>query len=226
MSCATYRSSWSLRLLRTARHGSRGDAVNVLSIGKYQRRKNHRLLLRAIARLSARFAVRATFIGECTTPEHRRELAELKRIRDAEGLRDRVRLENNLPYQEVQRELSVHDVFVLASRTEPATVSQLEAMAHSLPIICSDANGTKCYVRPGENGYIVRTDDADDLERKLEAVVRDRDRLMRMGARSHALVVSEHAPHKYVRTMLALVGSARGRRTAPAAGTSKDGPIQ
>lgn len=202
------------------------DAVNILSIGKFQRRKNHHLLLRAVAHLSTRYPLRATVIGECTTAEHRRELAELKRIRDAEDLSDRVRIRSDLPYQEVQRELSVHDVFVLASRTEPATVSQLEAMAHSLSIICSDANGTKCYVRPGENGYIVRTDDADDLERKLETVVRDRDRLMRMGARSHALVVSEHAPHKYVRTMLALVESARGRRTATAASPSRDGPAQ
>ena len=182
-----------------------GGAVNVLSIGKFQRRKNHPLLLRALARLSARFPVRATVIGECTTTEHRQELAELKRIRDAEDLRGRVRIRSNLPYPEVQRELAMHDVFVLASRTEPATVSHLEAMAHSLPVICSDDNGTKCYVRPGENGFIVKTGDVDDLARHLEAIVRSRERLMEMGARSYELVVSEHAPRRYVETMLALV---------------------
>ena len=189
-----------------------GNAVNVLSIGKFQRRKNHHLLLRAIGSLSARHPVRATVIGECTTSEHRRELAELESMRDANGLHDRVRLESNLPYPEVQKELAVHDVFVLASRDEPAIVSHLEAMAHSLPVICSDANGTKCYVRAGENGFVVRSGDAGDLERRLEALVRDRDRLVRMGARSYELVLSEHAPRKYVDTMLALVeGSAAPR---------------
>ena len=184
------------------------DAVNVLSIGKFQRRKNHRLLLQAIARLSARYPLRATIIGECTTAEHRQELAEVERVRDREGLRDRVRIRSNLPYPEVQRALSVHDVFVLASRTEPATISQLEAMAHSLPVICSDANGTRCYVRPGENGFIVRTGDVDDLARHLETIIRNRERLVQMGARSYELVVSEHAPGKYVETMLALAGGA------------------
>ncbi len=184
-----------------------GDAVNVLSIGKFQRRKNHGLLLRAIDRLSARRPVRATVIGECTTAEHREELARLRRIGDAEGLGDRIRFETNLPYAEVQEEFARHDVFVLVSRDESAAVSHLEAMAHSLPVICSDANGTKCYVRPGENGFIVRTGDGEDLERRLEAIVSDRDRLVEMGARSYQLVVSEHAPGKYVETMLGLVGN-------------------
>ena len=183
-----------------------GDAVNVLSIGKFQRRKNHGLLLQAIARLSARYPIRATVIGECTTDGHELELAELKQLRDAEGLGDRVHFKRNLPYRKVQEELSKHDVFVLASRDEPAAVSHLEAMAHSLPVICSDANGTECYVRPEENGFIVRTGDGGDLERRLEAIVSDRDRLVRMGARSYDLVVSEHAPGKYVETMLGLVG--------------------
>jgi len=195
-----------------------GGTVNILSIGKFQRRKNHPLLLRAVSRLVVRYPLRATIIGECTTAEHRRELAEVARIRDTEGLRDRVRIESNLPYAEVQRELSGHDVFVLASRLENAAISHLEAMAHSLPVICSDANGTKCYVRSGENGFVVKTDDVDDLARHLEAIIRNRERLMEMGARSHELVVSEHAPRQYVETMLALVKSAveRRPRTDPA----------
>ena len=191
-----------------------GDAANVLSIGKFQRRKNHGLLLQAIDRLSARHPVRATVIGECTTAEHREELAKLRRIRDAEGLGDRVRFKTNVPYGKVQEELARHDVFVLASRDETAAISHLEAMAHSLPVICSDANGTKCYVRPGENGFIVRTGDAGDLERHLEAIVSDRDRLVEMGARSYELVVSEHAPGKYVETILGLFGGTGARPPA------------
>ena len=186
----------------------RGDAVNVLSIGKFQQRKNHGLLLQAIDRLSARYPVRATVIGECTTAEHREELAKLRRIRDAERLGDRVHFKTNLPYSTVQAELSRHDVFVLVSRDETAAVSHLEAMAHSLAVICSDANGTRCYVRPGENGFIVKTGDADDLEERLEAIISDRKRLVQMGVRSYELVVSEHAPGKYVETILGLIGAA------------------
>ena len=48
----------------------------------------------------------------------------------------------------------------LPSSDEPAAVSHLEAMSHSLPVICSDSNGTRCYIRQGENGYVFRTGDA------------------------------------------------------------------
>lgn len=185
-----------------------GDAVNVVSVGKFQPRKNHDLLIEAIARLSARHRVRATVVGECTTAAHREELARLRRIRDARGLGDRFRLRTNLTWAEVQQALRAHDVFVLASRNEPAAVSPLEAMAHSLPVICSDGNGTTCYVRPGENGFIVRAGDADDLERRLDTLISDRELPARMGARSYDLVVSEHAPGLYVDMLLGLVGAA------------------
>ena len=85
-------------------------------------------------------------------------------------------------------------------------MSHLEAMAHSLPVICSDSNGTQCYIRPGENGYIFRTDDLGDLEECMERIMRDRNRLVAMGARSNELVVSEHSPESYVEKIMFLVG--------------------
>ena len=54
--------------------------INVLNVGKYQERKNHRLFLEAIANLSEKYPVRATIIGECTTTEHRSEFAEVKKL--------------------------------------------------------------------------------------------------------------------------------------------------
>ena len=71
-------------------------------------------------------------------------------------------------------------LFVLASRDEPAAVSPLEAMAHSLPVVCSDSNGTRGYIRHGVNGFVFATDDHDDLvacldrfDRRQEAADRD-----------------------------------------------------
>ena len=184
-----------------------GGAVNVLAIGKYQPRKNHRLFLEAVRGLSRHHPVRATIIGECSTSEHRRELAEIERHRARLGLDDKVRLEVNLPFPEVQRRYAAHDLFVLASRDEPAAVSPLEAMAHSLPVICGDSNGTACYVRPGENGFVFRADDPDDLEACMTRIAGDRERLVEMGRRSYELVISEHAPERYVETLMAMLGA-------------------
>ena len=180
-------------------------AINVLSVGKLEARKNHRLFLRAFGVLSERHRVRATVIGECTTAEHRREFAEIQELHRSLGLEGRVCFRTNLTYGDVQREYPEHDLFVLPSRDEPAAVSHLEAMSHSLPVICSDSNGTQCYIRQGENGYVFKTDDLDDLVDCMEHVVSDRRRLTEMGARSYDLVVSDHSPEKYVEKMVAIV---------------------
>ena len=182
-----------------------GDAVNVLSIGKFQLRKNHGLFLKVVARLSKRHRIRSTIIGECSTADHRKALSDVERCGESLGIRDKLEIKTNLPFSEVQQEYRKHDVFVLASSDEPAAVSPLEAMSHSLPVVCSDSNGTMCYIRHGENGFVFRTDDADDLEKCLERILTDRKRLMRMGRRSHELVVSEHSPELYVETLVNLL---------------------
>ena len=182
----------------------RCGAVNIMTVGKFYRRKNHVLFLEAIARLAESHSVRATIIGECTTDENRRELTRVREIHAALGLGDRVRIKTNLSYHDVQREYAAHDLFVLPSNDEPAAVSHLEAMSHSLPVICSDSNGTRCYIRHGENGYVFRTGDGQNLQERMESIIADRDRLVEMGERSHALVLSEHSPAKYVETMLAI----------------------
>lgn len=55
-----------------------------------------------------------------------------------------------------------------------------------------------CYIRPGENGFVFRTDDSQDLETSLVKILRDRDKLIEMGRRSYELVISEHSPKRYV----------------------------
>ena len=180
------------------------DALNIVTVGKFVQRKNHVMFLRAIARLAERYPIRATIVGECTAVGARKLLAQVEEIRDDLGLRDIVRIKTNLSYYEMQREYARHDLFVLPSSDEPAAVSHLEAMSHSLPVICSDSNGTQSYIRQGENGYVFRTGDARDLEDRMESIITDRDRLVEMGEKSHLLVLSEHSPARYVETMEAL----------------------
>ena len=180
--------------------------INVLSIGKFQGRKNHSLLLQSIERLSERYPIQATIIGECTTAKHWREFAEVEELHKSLKLGEKVRFKTNLSYWDVQHEYSQHDLFVLPSRDERAAVSPLEAMAHSLPVICSDSNGTQCYIRQGENGYVFRTDDVDDLKDCMERIVYDRSRLVDMGSRSYEIVLSDHSPSRYVQELLSIAG--------------------
>ena len=190
-----------------------GGAVNILAVGKYLPRKNHRLFLDAARGVSRRCAIRATIVGECDTEEHRREFDAVKRYCAELGLDDIVTIEANLPFDEMQRRYAAHDLFVLASRDEWAAVSHLEAMSHSLPVICSDSNGTRGYVRSGENGFVVRTDDLEDLEARMLCVAGDRARLVEMGRRSYELVASEHSPERYAAAIAAIFGAPKGQRS-------------
>ncbi len=180
----------------------KSGVVNILSVGKFQARKNHDMFIEAVARLSERYAVRATIIGDCTTDERRREFTRVQELKEALGLGESVRIKTNLPYHDVQVQYASHDLFVLPSVNESAAVSHLEAMAHSLPVICSDSNGTRCYIRHGEYGYVFRSEDAAHLEDCIENIIANRARLVKMGERSHDLVVTEHSPSEYVRAML------------------------
>jgi len=107
----------------------------------------------------------------------------------------------------LSREYARHYVYILPSFDEPAAVSHLEAMAHGLPAICSDSNGTKYYLEEGETGYVFRSKDSDDLTEKLRRVIRDRDELVRMGKRSYELVKSDLDPEIYHNRLLEIVES-------------------
>ena len=184
-----------------------GDVLRILAVGKYEPRKNHHLFLQVIARLSTRHRIRSTVVGQCTTPQHHAELKHLVQERSNLGLNNIVDFKTNLAFPQVQEEYRQHDLFVLASRKEPAAISPLEAMAHSLPVVCSDSNGTQCYIRPGHNGYVFGTDDAAHLETTLDTMCRNRNELIEMGHRSYRLVVAEHTPARYVDTVVSIAKS-------------------
>lgn len=64
-----------------------------------------------------------------------------------------------------------------------------EAMVHSLPVVCSEADGCELdLVEPGENGDLFQVGDARSLERSLEGLLVDRDRLRKMGERSRWII--------------------------------------
>ena len=69
---------------------------------------------------------------------------------------------------------------MLPSVNEPASVSNLEAMSHGLAVITTDSNQTSCYTEPGENGYVIKSNDLEDLK-KLEILINDKTKLKKFG---------------------------------------------
>src|SRR6266545_3357076 len=79
------------------------------------------------------------------------------------------------------------DVFVLPSLGECFGIATVEAMGAGLPVIASDVGGTADIIQPGENGFIVRANDAASLGDAIEALIDDADKRHAMGLRSRQL---------------------------------------
>ena len=75
------------------------------------------------------------------------------------------------------------DVFVLPTLSDGFAITQLEAMAHGLPVIATPNCGR--VVTEGEDGHIVPPRDAGALVRSLTQLVQSPDRVAEMGGRAY-----------------------------------------
>lgn len=81
-----------------------------------------------------------------------------------------------------------HGVFVLASRFDPWPLVIVESCAAGLPIVCSEACGTRVeLVRSCWNGMSFATDDADQLADRLAWMHERHAELPEMGSRSRIM---------------------------------------
>lgn len=172
--------------------------IHILCVGKFEVRKHHLMLLDVFSRLERNYPLKLTLVGEVSTPNHQIYLKKVHEYIDRHNLHKKVDIHYNCKTGDMPLFYENADLFVLPSTGEFASVSQLEAMSYSLPVIVSDTNGTACYVENGENGYLFRDKDVADLEAKITDMLRDLDRLKQMGARSYELVQTKYAFSGYM----------------------------
>lgn len=180
--------------------------VKILSIGKFEPRKNLSLMVDAFADAREGCDATLTIVGECSSAVHTAVLESLEARIRTRRLENAVDVRVNVPFGDMETLYSSHHVFVLPSSQEPAAVSVLEAMAQGLPVVCSDSNGTKSYIEQGGNGFVFKSDDVDDLTWALRRILEDPGYMERMGRRSLELVLSEHSPDRYHRRILEIAG--------------------
>jgi glycosyltransferase involved in cell wall biosynthesis len=168
---------------RTWREGS----PRLLLIGKFEARKNHKLAVEALQFLDP--AVRLTLVGECSNAQHERYLMEVKELIRSVGLDARVTILTNVDHDQVSSIYSKHDIFLMISKSEPASVSHLEAMSHGLAVVIGRDNGTADYVQNGVNGYETEYD-ASEVADSIRSIVRQGVKLC--GLQSLELVRRRH----------------------------------
>lgn len=174
------------------------QTIHIFSIGKYETRKNHQMMIETVEKLSERYPLHLTLAGECSTEAHRKYLDKISSYVKEHQLENRVQLLKNLSRDEVNEQYRQADLFVIPSTLEPASISQLEAMAFSLPVVCGDKNGTACYVENGINGWQFRDNQKEALRDAIEKIISDSENMKRMGKMSYQLVREKYQIESYL----------------------------
>lgn len=178
------------RLSPENREYCKDDVLHIFAVGKYEKRKNTLMLAEVVNNLSRKYPVHLTVAGECSTEFHKKYYEDVERYITENGLQDKITLLRNLSREEMDREYAKADLFVIPSTLEPASISQLEAMAFSVPVICSDTNGSACYVKEGHNGFQFKDNSQEDLQRVMEQFMKHPELVREMGSKSYSDVVT------------------------------------
>lgn len=182
------------------------NKINILSVGKYQKAKNFPLLVEAINILKQKnYDIKCTIIGEVSNKYHEGYYDKLCEKIKGMNLDDVITLKINIPYEYMKNYYLDNDIFILSSQKELASVSILEAMASGLATISSNANGTCTYIKKGVAGYVFNSNDLDDLVRKIEQIISERNEVVRLGRGAIELIKTEYSPENYCRLFFEMV---------------------
>jgi glycosyltransferase involved in cell wall biosynthesis len=157
-----------------ARSGDSAGPLTVLFVGRLQARKRVCDLIRACAATEP--SPTLLIVGE--GPDRRRAEALAARLETP------VRFTGALEGTALHEMYRQADLFVL-----PGTggLAIQEAMAHGLPVIAAEGDGTQQDMVTPENGWLIQPGDQADLLEKLRQAVADRRRLANMGVVSYRM---------------------------------------
>jgi glycosyltransferase involved in cell wall biosynthesis len=138
-------------------------------------------------------------LGDCSPRPYVNEIHSLVR---SFGLEKNFKflnfVENPLPT------LKISNAFCLLSRSEGFSNALLEAMACGVPPVVTQVGGNPEAIRDGENGFLVRVEDADTAADRLLQLLRDPVRARRMGASAQATVQARFSADTMIQQLIAL----------------------
>jgi glycosyltransferase involved in cell wall biosynthesis len=175
--------------------------------------KGHHLILRAAALLSHEFPEMRVVLAGGPAPTHPDYPAALKDLPEALGLSGRVEFPGFVT--EVLPVLGRLDVFVNATHRDsrgygPEGLSQsmTEASWVGLPVVATDAGGTREGLVDGVTGTLVRSANPDALARAIAPYLRDERLAQRTGEAGRALARKRFAPEATARLLFSALGRA------------------
>lgn len=162
----------------------------ILFAGLFRERKNLLGLVNAFATVRNQVpAARLILAG----PTHSEAYLEAVRLRIEElGLESSVELPGNLSTDELIDALISAKVLALFSTQETLPTIIAQAMAVGRPVVAADVGGVASMVADGETGFVVPSDDEDQLAARLVQLLTDHELASAFGARGSELAKARY----------------------------------
>jgi glycosyltransferase involved in cell wall biosynthesis len=167
--------------------GPESHPSTILSVGNLIPIKDHDLLLRAFAQVSATLhECRLEIIGD--GPERER----LVNLANELGVTDRVSFTGRLSREAVAEAMRRCTIFALPSSYEGLGCVYLEAMASAKPAIGCVGQGIDEIIESGKNGMLVSPRSLEELSSVLRTLLSNTDLRMRMGSAARTTILQKH----------------------------------
>ena len=140
----------------------------LLDIGRLIPSKNHQMLIKVFAKFYKNFSeYRLLIFGD--GPEKNK----LQKLITELHLQEKVVLKGFS--DSIYEELKKGGIYVSTSITEGISNSLLEALAMGIPTVATDCpvGGARACIRDGENGFLIRVNDEEQLLDRLETIALD-----------------------------------------------------
>jgi glycosyltransferase involved in cell wall biosynthesis len=94
---------------------------------------------------------------------------------------DRVTFGGQVSQNELPRWYHMADLYLSPSHVDGSSVSLMEALACGIPCLVSDIPANQEWVTEGENGWLFRDGNVDDLAGRILAAMNQREKLPQIG---------------------------------------------
>lgn len=187
--------SFTFKKISREELGLEKDLFYTMSVGRLIKRKGYAFLIRAIAECDQN--IHALIIGNGPEKENLKNLAKTLNIEE------RVHFLGFVPEKKFQY-LDNANVYVLSSMHEGFGIVLQEAMQVELPIVATNNGGQTDLIKEGENGILVKPQDADALASAILKVYKDSNLVARF-ARANRQKAGGFALAKIAKEMINLI---------------------
>lgn len=124
---------------------------------------------------------------------------DMKKIVNSQNLNSSVKFLGFV--EDLQKEISLIDVFVLPSLSEGFPLSIMEAMASGVPVAATPVGGIPEIIEHGKNGLLFHEKDPNSLADAVIYLLSDPDQAIKIGERGRQTVIKNYSPEHYIQQL-------------------------